>query len=99
MAEVAGIKETKELVVALGAIGPVLVKVLKDGVQATDAIALYNEIVANPAVKDAVLAAVDGIKLIPSELKDLSAVEIGELTVLGVQNTIELIKAIKAPVA
>ena len=91
-----GTKEIKEVIIALGAVLPPLVKVLKDGVQATDAVALYNELVGNAEVKAAILAAADGIKLIPAEVKDLDAAEIAEIAVLGVQQTLSVVKALKA---
>jgi len=73
--EIQGTKETKELLIALLKVTPILLKQFKDGAQVQDATELYEKIVGNAEMKAVILQAYEGYKLVPGELKDLSVKE------------------------
>lgn len=91
-----GIKETKEVIVALGAIAPVIVKTIKDGVQVTDAVTIYEQLIKNEEVKAKFIAAIENIQAVPEEVKDLQMVEIAELAVESAKQTFEVIKTLQS---
>jgi hypothetical protein len=76
-----GVKETKEVLVAVFKVAPILVKQFKDGVQAQDFAELYMKIMSDAALKDAILKAYENYKLVGEEVKDLDAAEVIELLI------------------
>lgn len=96
MAEKKGIKETKELVTGVCTLAPILVKVAKDGVQATDALEVYKEITSKPEVMEAIMTAYSNATEIPAELADIDLAETVELVIHGGKEAIKVISALKA---
>ena len=90
-----GIKETTEVITALGAIAPAIVKTMKDGVQVTDGVTIYEQIIRNEEVKAKIMAAIENIKAVPEEVKDLQMVEIAELILVSSKQTFEVIKSLQ----
>lgn len=74
-----GIKETKELLIAINMLAVELIKLVKDGIQASDAAVLVAIISSNEPVKNALFAAFSNISAVPAEVKDLDVAEIVEL--------------------
>lgn len=73
MASKVGIKETKDVVVAVAKFGNAGGKALEDGkVSITDAVYIYEPL-------QAISAAVEGIGNVPAELADLDAAELKDL--------------------
>jgi hypothetical protein len=70
----AGIKETKEVVIAATDIAIAIVKQVKDGVQFSDALALAAALSSDP-LKSEINDALSDINQVPAELKDLNAIE------------------------
>lgn len=96
MSEQIGVKETKELVVGLLKILTVMVKQFKDGAQASDAAELYENIVKNPEVKAAIMAAYEGYDKVPEEVKDTSVIEFAQLVGASIPELIKLAEEIKS---
>lgn len=71
MAEVEGIKELQEALIAGLVLGVKLSKLAKDGVQLSDGAALL----ADAELKDLIVKAAEGADKIPAEAKDLSLSE------------------------
>ena len=69
------VKESKEAIVALAAIGKVVIDLAKDGVDFGDAVALGSKLVTDEKFRAKVTAGVQGIDKIPAELKDIAASE------------------------
>lgn len=78
MAEVVGIKETQEAILALIILGKFVAERLKDGAGMDDAIALAQKLF-DEEFKAKVMAGVDGIDMVPAEVKDMSIAEMLEL--------------------
>jgi len=74
-----GVKETKELLVAVLAVAPAIIKAAKDGIQISDAVEVYGKVVGDPVVKDKISAAIENVKLVPEEVKDLNFAEVVEI--------------------
>ena len=74
-----GVKETKEALDGFNEVALVLADILKDGVQYSDALAFYNEVLKNDKLKEKVMKAYDGYKAIPGEIKDADKGEALEL--------------------
>ena len=74
-----GIKETKECLVAINEVGLVVAHLVKDGLQAEDAIGFYNEIIANDKMKAVIAAAYENYQAIPKEILDIDLGEGCEL--------------------
>lgn len=79
MAEVKGIKETQEAIVALVTLGKFVADRLKDGIQLDDALALGEKLVLDADFKKIVTDGITGIDQVPAEVQDLSFAEIIEL--------------------
>jgi hypothetical protein len=96
MSEQVGIKETKELLVALGDLGVVVAKAVKGGGQMTEISGrIAAAIVANPGLIAEVKAAADGIAQIPNEIRDLSLGEILELCETSLVTTRKALEALQ----
>lgn len=70
-----GIKETKEALVALAALGAFVAKRLKDGADWGDAVALGKKLIEDADFREKVEAGVQGMDMVDGEIKDLSLEE------------------------
>lgn len=86
-----GIKETKEVFVAMPEFVGLLYAQLKDGVQFEDAL-----IIAAGLLKEPILSAVNGADEIPAELLNLDIDEIGELIKVATDSTVKTLKVFKS---
>jgi len=93
-----GIKEVKELMMAVNALAVELIKVFKDGIQASDAAALIGVISGNPELQAKLMAAWSGIGSVPAEVKDLDVAEGIELVVMQAQQIPAILDALKKSV-
>lgn len=87
-----GVKETKEALVAFAVLGAFVAARLKDGAQLDDALALGQKLIGDAEFKGKVMAGIEGIDKVPSEVKDLQLSEVLEIA----QVIPELLVAIKA---
>lgn len=79
MADVIGVKETKEALLAIVILGAEIAKVAKDGLSFADLAVLFADYQNDPSMKAKLQAGVDGIGKVGDELKDLSFAEVIEL--------------------
>jgi ABC-type proline/glycine betaine transport system permease subunit len=75
MSELKSVKETVELIEGMGEAAKIIKLIAKDGITAADLIHIQSIASALPIIKDAV----EGLKEIPSELKDLDETEVLEI--------------------
>lgn len=75
MSEQHGVKETKELVMAVNELSLAIIREVKDGVQVKDALALVAKMREDGPLKDALEKAVADIAKVPSEVSDLDLSE------------------------
>jgi len=68
-------KEIKDILIALGDLGELVVGLAKDGIQASDAIKLVDALIKNPKIIEDIKAAVQGVSGIPAELKEINLVD------------------------
>lgn len=90
-----GIKETKELLDGLNSIAEEIISVAKDGIQIQDAIQIVEDLITKPEFKAKLVAAVQNVKDIPAEIKDIDlseGVELVQFEYNGVQRIIEALK-------
>lgn len=73
------IKESKEAVVALAALGKVVAELAKDGLDLSDGVALGSKLISDSAFRGKLIAGVQGLEKIVPELKDIAASEAIEL--------------------
>jgi hypothetical protein len=85
-------KETKELVVALVVVGKLVVDRVKDGVDLSDAVAVGTALVADPAVRAAVEAAIKDVDKVDDELKAAGVAEYLGLAAEVLPKLAELLK-------
>lgn len=98
MSEEYGIKETEELLKAVGTVLIIVGPHLRDGIQlGKDVPALYAEIAAKPEVVAEVQAALKDVKVVGLELKNLSFGETIALAVPFVQRLPAILQAWSAP--
>lgn len=93
--EQVGIKETKEVLEGMNAIAIEVIAIAKDGIQAKDAVQLYEDVIVNEVFKAKMIAAFEGLKMVPVEIKDIDfmeAIELGKFEYDGVKNIIEALK-------
>ncbi len=96
MSEVVGIKETKEALVGINELAIEIAKHLKaGGGLITEVGAILDDFKTNPDLSAKLLAAVDNIKAVPDEIKDLSWAEGAELAVAQVQYVPQVLAALK----
>ena len=86
------IKETKELALGIMKLSMITMKHVKDGVDLEDALKVLLEAAMDPEIK----AALDGIKKVEDEAKDIDASEAVELVMAIAPKALELVQAIKA---
>jgi hypothetical protein len=90
-----GIKEIKEALVGVNALAVLLAERMKDGVGIDDAMAVWAKLSSDEAFKAQMVAAYQGISLVPAELKDIDLAEGMELAVLQIQMMPALLAALK----
>lgn len=91
-----GIKETKEVLEGLNVIAEEIISVAKDGIQVKDAAQIVEDLLLKPEFKAKLIAAVDNIKGVPAEIKDLDLVEGVELVKFEYDGVERIIKALKS---
>jgi hypothetical protein len=92
------VKETKELVIALNEVLILLADKLKDGVQAKDAVEVFEKLKNDAEFAAKLLAAYNDVEKVSAELKDINLVEGIELVKIQVEYLPKLVDAIKKPV-
>ena len=97
--EKVGIKETKEVLIALMQLSAILAESFKDGVQAHDFAEIIVKFQANPELQAKFMAAYSDINKIPSEVKDIDVAEGIDLVIALLPEIKNLINVIKAPKA
>lgn len=90
-----GIKETKEALIGVNTLSLFLVERLKDGVQLDDAVAVFGKLTADEEFKKIMGDAVEGIKAVPEEVKDLDVTEAVELITLQASFVPKFVEALK----
>jgi len=70
-----GIEQLKEVQVALNEIILLIATIMKDGLQASDAIVIYEKLKANPELSAKLISAYNDIEKVPVELKDIDFLE------------------------
>jgi hypothetical protein len=96
MSEKHGIKETKEVVVAvLGHVAPLLIKRFKDGVGFDDVSAIMAKWNSDEEFKAALQEAFDDVKKIPDEVSDLDLSEGLDLGMAAVMQVPKIVEAFK----
>jgi len=90
-----GIEETKEVLVASNELGLVIAKHVKDGPQATDIAAIAMELFGSDAFKLALVKAIENVKQVPAEVKDIDLEEGLELAKLQLQYIPKFLEALK----
>jgi hypothetical protein len=73
------IKESKEAFIAVAALGVLVAKLAKDGLDLSDAVALGSKIISDAGFREKLVAGAQGLEKIVPELKDLAASEIIEI--------------------
>lgn len=74
-----GIKETIEVLAAVDMVGLYIISRVKDGVGLDDGMDLMSKILMDDEFKKVVGAAIENIKLVPEEIKDMDVEEGFEL--------------------
>jgi hypothetical protein len=74
-----GVKETKEMLIGLVALGAVVADLLKDGPQIQDAISLGTKLMSDEGFKAKLAAAVEGAGQVPAEIKELDLADFLDL--------------------
>ena len=91
----AGVKETREVIDATGAVAVVIARHLKDGFQTSDAAAIALEIAGKKDLQDAIRLANENIKLVPKELKNVDAIDGIELAEAGLAFAKGIVKELR----
>lgn len=91
----AGIKESKEALSGAFALAICVIEVAKDGLQFSDALALFNKIQSDPALKQELDDALSGLKHVPGEMSDLDGAEGIELGIHVMSEVPALLAALK----
>lgn len=73
------VKETKEAMIAIVAVGKLVVDRMKDGVGFDDAAALASKFLGDAEFKAKVMAGVDGIALVPKEIGEMDLADLLEM--------------------
>jgi hypothetical protein len=80
-----GVKETKEVIVAINEIGVIIARLLKDGAQGSDLVSFYAAVMGSQDMKDKIADAYLNFKALPEEIVDLDLGEGAELLKLQVE--------------
>jgi hypothetical protein len=90
-----GIQETKEMIVAILKISPLLIKTFKKGLSVSSAAELWAALQNDPVIGASIIAAYKDYEKIPAEVKDLDAYEGIEIGGVLLAAAPEIIKALK----
>ena len=90
-----GIKETKEVLDGLNTVAEEIISVAKDGIQINDAAQIVEDLIVKPEFKAKLIAAVENIKGVPAEIKDLDLAEGVELVKFEYDGVKKIIEALK----
>jgi hypothetical protein len=90
-----GIKEAKEAIIGVNELAIFIASRLKDGVGVDDVMAVWEKLKDDEEFKTKIVAAYEGISLVPEEIKDMSLQEGLELAVIQVSYVPQLLAAIK----
>lgn len=90
-----GIKETKEVIIAILKLANILIVPLKDGAQPEDAVAILNGVLNDEEAKAAIVEAAKDIHLVQGEVKDLSLPEALEILIAAQPELMKLIENLK----
>jgi len=93
-----GIKETKEALKGVLALAVLMAELFKDGIQAEDAATVFMKLQTDDAFKKCLVEAYNGANLVPSEIKDLSLLEVMELAKVAIDEATKIITALQKPV-
>lgn len=93
--EKVGINETKEALVAVNEIALHIVKLLKDGFQASDVVAFFDVLKNDPEFSAKLLAGFNGIGKVPAEIKDIDINEGMDLLMCQVGFVPKFLEALK----
>lgn len=88
MAEKIGLKETKEIIVAVKALAIDVIEGVKDGISMDDLTILFKNM-------DKMKVAMEGVGEVGAEMKDLDMLEIKELVAEGMDLVFAIIEALK----
>lgn len=94
MEEVHGIRESKEVLVALNELSMEIIKLVKDGLQWKDAVDLYSKL-NNSDLLSKLTKAANGIDAVPDEVKDLNISEAMELAMVQIAYIPRIVDALK----
>lgn len=89
------IKETKEALVGANELTLVILELVKDGVQFSDAVSLVNKLSSDPVLKQKLDEALSGLKVVPEEIKDIDLNEGIELAMLQAQYVPKILEKLK----
>lgn len=90
-----GIKETKEVIIAILKLANILIVPLKDGAQPEDAVAILNGVLNDEEAKAAIVEAAKDIHMVQAEVKDLSLPEALEILIAAQPELMKLIENLK----
>lgn len=90
-----GIQQTKEAINGILIIATVVAKHLKDGAQASDIVAVFNELAKDPAIVAELNLAVDKILDVPEEIKDIDLSEGLDIAKTVIEKIPALLEALK----
>lgn len=90
-----GVKETKEALVGMLKVAQMLTVVFKDGVQAQDFAVIMTKVMADEALKQAMVEAYNGVDKVGGEMKDLSLAEAFDLLQAAMPEVLKLVEALK----
>lgn len=91
-----GVKETKELAIAVIHLGFYVAKLLKDGFQVDDVGAFVNKLSTDEEFKAILAAAYQDVHLVQNEVKDITLVEALELAMAITPAVLKEFDALKA---
>jgi len=95
VAELLGVKETKEAIIGVNELSLFLCQRLKDGVQVGDAVALWAKLTSDAEFMSKIQAAYDGAALIPAEMKNATFTQDAELIGIQLSYLPKFIEALK----
>ena len=90
-----GIKETKDVIIAVNELALVIIKHVRDGFQVTDIVAVITELIGTDSFKTAIADAVSNIAQVPAEIKDIDLIEGGELAICQAMYLPRILEALK----
>jgi hypothetical protein len=90
------VKETKEVLVGLLKVSGVLAESFKDGVQTEDFVVMFEKIMKDEPLKQALMDLYNGIDQVPTELSGMSFTEGMELLTSAIPEVISIVKKIQS---